>query len=42
MISIGNETAKLRTSQAYIAALCSLLDRFEAIRRCWGTAYQHL
>jgi glycosyltransferase involved in cell wall biosynthesis len=42
MISIGNEIAKLRTSQAYIAALCAFLDRFEAIRRCWGAAYQHL
>jgi glycosyltransferase involved in cell wall biosynthesis len=42
LISIGNEIAKLRTSQAYIVALCSFLDRFEAIRRCWGAAYQHL
>ena len=42
MVSIGNEIAKLRTSQAYVAALCSFLDRFEAIRRCWGAAYQHL
>jgi glycosyltransferase involved in cell wall biosynthesis len=42
MISKGNEIAKVRTSQAYIAALCSFLDRFEAIRRCWGAAYQHL
>jgi glycosyltransferase involved in cell wall biosynthesis len=41
MISKGNEIAKVRTSQAYIAALCSFLDRFEAIRRCWGAAYQH-
>ena len=42
MISKGNEIAKLRTSQAYIAALCSFLDRFEPIRRCWSAAYQHL
>jgi glycosyltransferase involved in cell wall biosynthesis len=42
MISKGNEVAKLRTSQAYIAGLCSFLDRFEAIRRCWEAAYQHL
>ena len=42
MISKGNEIAKLRTSQAYIAALCPFLDRFEPIRRCWGAAYQHL
>jgi glycosyltransferase involved in cell wall biosynthesis len=42
MISKGSAIAKLRTSQAYIAGLCSFLDRFEAIRRCWGAAYQHL
>ena len=41
MIVKGSEIAKRRTSQAYIATLCSFLDRFEAIRRCWGIAYDH-
>jgi hypothetical protein len=41
MIRDGNEIAKRRTSQAYIAMLCSFLDRFEAIRRCWGVTYHH-
>ncbi len=41
MIRDGNEIAKRRTPQAYIAMLCSLLDKFEAIRRCWGVTYHH-
>jgi hypothetical protein len=36
MISKGDEIAKSRTAHAYIATLSSFLDRFEAIRRCWG------
>jgi glycosyltransferase involved in cell wall biosynthesis len=41
MIRNGNEIAKRRTPQAYIATLCSFLDRFEAIRRFWGVTYHH-
>lgn len=40
MISKGNEIAKARTPEAYISTICSFLDRFEAIRRCWGAGYQ--
>jgi glycosyltransferase involved in cell wall biosynthesis len=42
MISKGNEIAKVRTPQAYIATLGSFLDNFDRIRRCWGAAYRHL
>jgi glycosyltransferase involved in cell wall biosynthesis len=41
LIRKGSDIAKRRTPRAYIAALCSHLDRFEAIRRCWGAAYEH-
>ncbi|MGH6849420.1 MAG: glycosyltransferase family 4 protein [Methylocella sp.] len=41
LIRDGNEIAKRRTAHAYIATLCSFLDRFEAIRRCWGVTYDH-
>lgn len=41
LISKGNEIAKVRTPQAYIATLCSYLYKFDAIRRCWGASYQH-
>lgn len=41
LIDKGFEIAKVRTPQAYIATVGSFLDRFEAIRRCWGASYQH-
>ena len=41
MIAKGREIAKVRTPEAYIATLCSFLDNFEAIRRCWGATYLH-
>ena len=41
LIGKGNEIAKRRTPQAFVATLCALLDRFEAFRRCWGGSYQH-
>ncbi|HTV33358.1 MAG TPA: glycosyltransferase family 1 protein [Methylocella sp.] len=40
MISKGKAIVAVCTPEAYIAALCSFLDRFEAIRRCWGVDYQ--
>jgi Glycosyl transferases group 1 len=40
MIAKGREIAKVRTPEAYIATLCSFLDNFERIRRCWGATYQ--
>jgi glycosyltransferase involved in cell wall biosynthesis len=41
MVSKGREIIKDRTPEAYIAALCSFLDRFETIRQCSGAHYQH-
>lgn len=41
MIAQGREIAKERSPEAYAAALCSHLDKFEAIRRCWGSDYRH-
>jgi glycosyltransferase involved in cell wall biosynthesis len=41
MIDKGCEIAKRRTTQAYIETLCTFLDRFEPIRRCWGVTYHH-
>jgi glycosyltransferase involved in cell wall biosynthesis len=42
MISKGAKIANERTPQNYITTLCSFLDRFEAIRRCWGDMYRQL
>ncbi len=39
LIGKGKEIAKHRTPQAFIATLSAFLDRFEALRRCWGGAY---
>ena len=41
LIKEGYEIAKVRTPQAYIDAICSFLDRFETIKRCWGANYEH-
>ncbi len=41
LIGSGNEIAKNRTPQAFIATLCAFLDRFESFRRCWGGIYYH-
>ncbi len=41
MIRKGGEIAKRRTPEAYVLALCSFLDRFEAVRRCWSSPYQY-
>jgi glycosyltransferase involved in cell wall biosynthesis len=42
MISQGAKIANARTPESYITTLCSFLDRFEAIRRCWGVTYSQL
>jgi glycosyltransferase involved in cell wall biosynthesis len=41
LIGKGLEIAKCRNPQAYIRTLCSFLDRFETMRRCWGLIYRH-
>ena len=35
MVSKGRDIVMERTPEAYIAAVCSFVDKFEAIRRCW-------
>jgi glycosyltransferase involved in cell wall biosynthesis len=41
MVHKGAELARMRTPQAYVARVCNILDKFAAIRRCWGHDYQH-
>jgi glycosyltransferase involved in cell wall biosynthesis len=41
LIGKGLEIAKCRNPQAYIRRLCSFLDGFETMRRCWGLTYNH-
>lgn len=37
LITDGMTIARQRTPQAYVSAICALLDEFEPIRRCWGS-----
>jgi glycosyltransferase involved in cell wall biosynthesis len=38
LIEEGAVISRQRTPEAYISEVCKMLDRFEAIRRCWGRA----
>jgi glycosyltransferase involved in cell wall biosynthesis len=42
MTQNGADIAKVRTPQAYVALVCTALDKFDPIRRCWGRDYKHL
>jgi glycosyltransferase involved in cell wall biosynthesis len=41
MVKKGAEIARTRTPQAYVEQVCSLLDKFAPIRRCWSHEYKH-
>ncbi|MBO0733903.1 MAG: glycosyltransferase family 4 protein, partial [Methylocapsa sp.] len=41
LIAKGAATARTRIPDAYIAKLCSRLDKFEKISRCWDSSYRH-
>jgi glycosyltransferase involved in cell wall biosynthesis len=40
LIEEGAMISRQRTPEAYISEICKVLDRFEAIRRCWGERYE--
>jgi glycosyltransferase involved in cell wall biosynthesis len=40
IVQKGAEIAKTRTPQAYVEQVCKILDKFAAIRRCWGHEYK--
>jgi glycosyltransferase involved in cell wall biosynthesis len=41
MVRKGSELAKMRTPQSYVDQVCSILDNFASVRRCWGRDYKH-
>jgi glycosyltransferase involved in cell wall biosynthesis len=41
MVRKGSEIAKMRTPQSYVDQVCSILDNFASVRRCWGRDYKH-
>ena len=42
LIDEGTKIVLGRTPQAYVEALCDVLDEFSSIRRCWGSSYVEL